>query len=56
MYRHIKTNKPYFILKRTKVKIDGIWKDAIVYVCLYFNKDGMVWVRLKEDFELNFKK
>ena len=55
IYRHIKTNKPYLKLKTTKIKIDGIWTDGIVYLCLYRNLDGMIWVRTQEDFKNNFK-
>lgn len=55
IYRHIKTNKPYIKLKNTKIKINGIWETAIIYMCLYWNKDGMIWVRLENDFKQNFK-
>lgn len=56
IYRHIKTNKPYLKIKSSKVKIDGIWVDAVIYMCLYWNSDGMFWVRTKEDFNKNFSK
>ncbi len=54
-YKHIKTGKKYIKLLSSKIKIDGIWKETIIYCCLYYNKDGMIWSRLKEDFNLNFK-
>lgn len=54
-YRHIKTNKPYIKVLSTKVKTQGVWIEAIVYMCLYLNKDGMFWVRLVDDFKNNFE-
>jgi hypothetical protein len=41
---------PYKIFTSTKVKIDGVWHNAIVYECLYDNQDGKYWVRLEEEF------
>lgn len=55
VYRHLKTNKPYLRLLRSKVKINNIWTPCVVYMCLYLNKDGMVWVRLEDDFNKNFR-
>lgn len=55
IFRHIKTNKPYLKIKNTKIKINGVWENAIIYMCLYSNKDGMFWVRLENDFKENFK-
>ena len=54
LIKHNKTNKTYLKLFTTKVKIGGLWVPAIIYVCLYWNKDGMIWVRTKKDFEQNF--
>ena len=47
--------KLYTIQEETKVKIAGVWTNAIVYKALYINKDGRVWVRTKEEFEELFK-
>lgn len=33
-----------------------VWIDAILYICLYYNKDGMFWVRTAEDFDNSFSK
>jgi hypothetical protein len=55
IYRHLNNGKPYLKLVKSKVKIEGEWKEAIIYLCLYLNKDGMIWVRTIEDFEHNFK-
>lgn len=55
IYRHKKTNKPYLKIKSTKVKINGVWTDSTIYLCLYLNSDGMIWVRTEEDFKNNFK-
>lgn len=41
---------PYRIFAQSKVKIDGIWIDCIIYQCLYLNPDGDLWVRNKEEF------
>lgn len=53
MYYH--KGKPYRIIKHSKVKIEGVWKECIIYEAMYDNPDGNIWVRLKEDFENNFK-
>jgi hypothetical protein len=55
IYRHLKTNKPYLKVLKSKAKINGIWSPCIIYLCLYWNKDGMLWVRLEDDFNQNFK-
>jgi hypothetical protein len=55
IYRHYKNGKPYIKLLRTKVKIEGDWQEAVIYLCLYLNKDGMIWVRTVKDFEQSFK-
>lgn len=48
-------NKPYKIFTETKVKINGVWVDAIIYQTLYVNKDGVFWVRTKQEFFELFK-
>ena len=47
--------KQYNLLLETKIKIDDEWVDGIIYMCLYYNPDGMVWVRTKEEFFEKFK-
>lgn len=47
--------KQYVIEYYTQVNINDEWKDAIVYKCLYKNPDGMIWVRLKDEFFELFK-
>lgn len=54
IYRNNKNKKPYLKLFKTKTKINGQWENSIVYLCLYLNKDGMIWVRTIEDFNKNF--
>lgn len=53
--KHNKSGKKYLRLWNTKIKKDGVWLEGIIYLCLYYNKDGMIWVRFKDDFENNFK-
>lgn len=48
--------RPYKIIHESKIKIGGTWIDVVVYECLYENKDGMVWVREKEEFFKLFTK
>lgn len=48
--RYIFKEKFYKILYESKIKLGGIWIDAIIYECQYENPDGMVWVRTKEEF------
>lgn len=47
--------KPYEILYESKIKLDGKWQDCIIYRCLYFNPDGLIWVRTKKEFFKLFK-
>ena len=47
--------KPYRIFSETKVKIKGVWIEAIIYQTLYVNKDGVFWTRTKEEFFELFK-
>jgi len=46
--------RTYEIVCRSKMKIDKIWQDVVIYKCLYENPDGDTWVRPVEDFEENF--
>lgn len=48
-------DKPYQLVHMTKIKLNGIWQEAVLYKCLYVNPNGMLWVRLKDDFFNNFK-
>ena len=52
IYVHIKTGNRYRIIQECLMKIDGTWKDAVVYVS---EKDGEMYVREHNDFVLNFK-
>ena len=36
--------KKYRIFAESKMKIDGEWKDCIIYQTLYYNEDGWIWV------------
>jgi hypothetical protein len=53
IYVHTKTGNKYRIIQECLVKIDGTWKDAIVYVS---EKNGEMYVREYNDFVLNFKR
>ena len=55
IYKHIRNNKPYLKLLNTKIKINGVWVKGVIYLCLYINKEGMIWVRTEEDFKKEFK-
>ena len=44
-----KGNK-YRIFAESKMKIDGIWQDCIIYQSLYYNEDGWIWVRSRDEF------
>lgn len=52
IYKHYRNKKRYLILARPKVRIEstGEWVKGVLYLCLYWNKDGMVWVRTEKDF------
>lgn len=52
IYVHTKTGNRYRIIQECLMKIDGTWKDAIVYVS---EKNGEMYVREYSDFVLNFK-
>jgi len=49
-------DKPYIILHESKYKDKGVWKEVIIYMCLYPNPDGDIWVREKEEFFKLFKR
>ena len=51
-YVHTKTGNRYRVIQESLMKIDGTWKDAIVYVS---EKNGEMYVREYSDFVLNFK-
>jgi len=48
-------NKPYKIFTETKVKINGEWIDCTIYLTLYDNEDGWIWVRTTDEFTNLFK-
>ena len=54
IYKH-KNGKKYIKLLQTKIKNNGVWEDCVIYMCLYWNKDKMIWVRFINDFNENFK-
>lgn len=56
IHRHNRNGKKYLSVKSTKIRIEstGEWVDGVIYICLYLNREGMVWVRTKQDFDLNF--
>lgn len=47
--------KNYTIFSETKIKIDGVWVDGIIYLTMYYNPDGRFFVRTKEEFFKLFK-
>ena len=53
IYVHTKTGNRYRIVQECLMKIDGKWKDAIVYIS---EKNGEMFVREYNDFTLNFKR
>ena len=48
-------DKPYRVVCESKVKIDGVWLDCVIYEALYENLDGKIWVRPRLDFVTNFR-
>ena len=54
IYRNRKNQKLYAKITRTKIKIADVWTDGVIYLCLYLNGDGMVWVRTVDNFNDNF--
>ena len=53
IYVHNKTGNRYRIIQECLMKIDGKWKDAIVYIS---EVNGEMFVREYNDFTLNFKR
>lgn len=51
-YVHIKTGNRYRFIQECLMKIDGTWKDAVIYES---EKNGEIYVREYSDFVLNFK-
>ena len=45
---HIKTGKVLSNIRQSKVKLNGVWENAVIYEC-----SGMEYVRLYSDFEKN---
>jgi len=56
IYRHKKNKKLYLVLLKTQTKLVGKWWPAIIYMCLYWNKDGMIWCRPEWNFNEDFEK
>lgn len=54
IYVHTKTGNRYRIIQECLMKIDGTWKDAIVYVSE--KNGGEMYVREYSDFITNFKR
>lgn len=52
IYIHTKTGNRYRVIQECLMKIDGTWKDAVVYVS---EKNGEMYVREYSDFVINFK-
>lgn len=48
-------DKPYTIVINSKIKIEGEWKNVIIYHCEYENPDGMYWTRFTDEFFDLFK-
>lgn len=44
-------DKPYEVLTTAKTKIEEEWVESIVYIALYNNKDGEVFVKTEKDKE-----
>ena len=47
--------KQYRIFAETKMKVNDEWIDCIIYQTLYYNEDGWIWVRSREEFFKLFK-
>lgn len=52
---YIYNRNKYRIFAETQMKVDGVWKDCVIYQTLYHNQDGWIWVRTKEEFFESFK-
>lgn len=53
IYIHLNTGNRYRVIQECLMKIDGTWKNAIVYVS---EEEGEMYVRESKDFRLNFKR
>ena len=47
-------DRPYKILYETVIKEGDIWIPVVIYVCLYDNSDGNIWVRKTDEFDKKF--
>ena len=47
--------KKYRIFAESKMKVNGVWKDCVIYQTLYYNEDGWIWVKSSEEFFKEFK-
>jgi hypothetical protein len=56
IYTHYRNKKKYLIIARPKIRIQstGDWIPGVLYMCLYWNKEGMLWIRSEEDFKSHF--
>lgn len=45
----------YGIVHTDTIHKDMEWIEVVIYMCLYENPDGMVWVREKSEFYNKFK-
>lgn len=54
---YILKERPYRILHQAKMKDEttGDWIPCIIYMTLYDNPDGTIWVRSVKEFYLKFK-
>lgn len=53
--RYTYKGKIYVIFAQTKMKVNNVWEDCVIYQTLYDNTDGEFWVRSKEEFYQLFK-
>ena len=47
-------NRPYKILQETAIKEGGEWVPVVIYICLYDNSDGKIWIRKTDEFDKKF--
>lgn len=48
-------NKQYRFFSETKIKINGVWVDGVIYTPIYNCPDGWIFTRTKEEFFNLFK-
>ena len=53
--RYIYKGNLYVIFIKTKMKVNGVWIDCVIYQTLYDNQDGEFWVRSSDEFYQLFK-